>query len=189
MLPRGCLAWSSPAGSNGRGGKAATSSATASQATPYIDPVLRGALAAAVTPLTGGGELLDEDAIDPLVGFLESGGLDGLLALGTTGEGILLSAEERQRAAELFLAARPDDFAIAVHCGAQTTRETVEPAAHAPDLGADAVAVIGPPYFALDDRALLAHFAAAAEACEPVPFYVYASAARSGYAVPLVVLQ
>ena len=151
--------------------------------------MLRGALAAAVTPLTGGGELLDEDAIDPLVGFLESGGLDGLLALGTTGEGILLSAEERQRAAELFLAARPDDFAIAVHCGAQTTRETVELAAHAADLGADAVAVIGPPYFALDDRALLAHFAAAAEACEPVPFYVYEFAARSGYAVPVVVLQ
>jgi len=151
--------------------------------------VLRGALAAAVTPLAGGGELLDEDAFDPLVAFLESGGLDGLLALGTTGEGILLSAAERRRAAELFLAARPDEFAIAVHCGAQTTRETVELAAHAADLGADAVAVIGPPYFALDDRALLEHFEAAAQACEPVPFYVYEFAARSGYAVPVGVLR
>ena len=151
--------------------------------------MLSGVLAAAVTPLTGGGELLDEDAFDPLVGFLESGGLDGLLALGTTGEGILLSAAERRRAAELFLAARPDEFAVAVHCGAQTTRDTVELAAHAADLGADAVAVIGPPYFALDDRALLAHFEAAAQACEPVPFYVYEFAARSGYSVPVGVLQ
>ena len=142
-----------------------------------------------MTPLTGGGELLDEDAFDPLVGFLESGGLDGLLALGTTGEGILLSAAERRRAAKLFLAARPDEFAVAVHCGAQTTRDTVELAAHAADLGADAVAVIGPPYFALDDRALLAHFEAAAQACEPVPFYVYEFAARSGYAVPVEVLH
>ena len=151
--------------------------------------MLRGALAAAVTPLTNGGELLDEDGIDPLVAFLEAAGLDGLLALGTTGEGILLSAAERRRAAELFLAARPEEFAIAVHCGAQTTRETVELAAHAADLGADAVAVIGPPYFALDDRALLRHFAAAAQACEPLPFYVYEFAARSGYAVPVIVLQ
>jgi len=142
-----------------------------------------------MTPLAGGGELLDEDAFDPLVSFLESGGLDGLLALGTTGEGILLTAAERRRAAELFVAARPEGFAVAVHCGAQTTRETVELAAHAADLGADAVAVIGPPYFALDDRALLEHFAAAAQACEPVPFYVYEFAARSGYAVPVVVLQ
>src|SRR5436190_18208728 len=151
--------------------------------------MLRGALAAAVAPLAGGGETLDEDAFDSLVGFLESGGLDGLLALGTTGEGILLAPAERRRAAELFVAARPGGFAVAVHCGAQTTRETVELAAHAADLGADAVAVIGPPYFALDERALLAHFAAAAQACEPLPFYVYEFAARSGYAVPVVVLD
>jgi dihydrodipicolinate synthase/N-acetylneuraminate lyase len=150
--------------------------------------MLKGALAAAVTPLAGGGDVLDEDGFDPLVAFLESGGLDGLLALGTTGEGILLTAAERRRAAELFLAARPDGFAIAVHCGAQTTRETVELAAHAADLGADAVAVIGPPYYHLDERALLEHFAAAAEVCEPLPFYVYEFAARSGYAVPLRVL-
>jgi dihydrodipicolinate synthase/N-acetylneuraminate lyase len=150
--------------------------------------MLKGALAAAVTPLAGGGEVLDEDAFDPLVTFLAGAGLDGLLALGTTGEGILLTAAERRRAAELFLAARPEEFAVAVHCGAQTTRETVELAAHAADLGADAVAVIGPPYFALDERALLDHFAAAAEACEPVPFYVYEFAARSGYAIPLAVL-
>ena len=150
--------------------------------------MLRGALAAAVTPLTDGGYALDEDGFDPLVAFLAAGGLDGLLALGTTGEGILLRPAERRRAAELFVAARPDGFAVAVHCGAQTTRETAELAAHATDLVADAVAVIGPPYFELDHRALLDHFATAAQACEPLSFYVYEFAARSGYAVPLEVL-
>jgi dihydrodipicolinate synthase/N-acetylneuraminate lyase len=50
------------------------------------------------------------------------------------------------------------------------------------------VAVIGPPYFQLDDRALLEHFAAAAEACAPLPFYVYEFERASGYAVPLPVL-
>jgi dihydrodipicolinate synthase/N-acetylneuraminate lyase len=150
--------------------------------------VLRGAVAAAVTPLADDGETLDEDGFDALVAFLASGGVDGLLALGTTGEGILLSAAERRRAAELFVAARPAGFAIAVHCGAQTTRVTAALAAHAADLGADAVAVIAPPYFALDERALLQHFETAARACEPLPFYVYEFAARSGYAVPLGVL-
>src|ERR671936_699860 len=109
--------------------------------------MLRGALAAAVTPLAGGGDVLDEDAFDPLVAFLESAGLDGLLALGTTGEGILLTAAERKRAAELFLAARPEGFAIAALWGAQTTRKTVGLAAPAADLDAAAAAVIGPPYF------------------------------------------
>jgi 4-hydroxy-tetrahydrodipicolinate synthase len=53
--------------------------------------VLRGTLAAAVTPLREGGAALDEDAFGPYVEFLRAGGLDGILALGTTGEGILLS--------------------------------------------------------------------------------------------------
>ena len=150
--------------------------------------MLKGALAAAVTPLRDGGDSLDEEAIGPLVDFL-AGGLDGLLALGTTGEGILLSADERRRAAELFVGVRPDGFAVALHCGAQTTRETVALSEHAASIGSDAVAVIGPPYFALDDEALLAHFSAAAHACAPVPFYVYEFAARSGYAVPVGVIS
>jgi dihydrodipicolinate synthase/N-acetylneuraminate lyase len=154
-----------------------------------LGAMLRGAIAAAITPLADGGETLDEDGFDPLVAYLAAGGVDGLLALGTTGEGILLEPQERRRAAELFLAARPDEFAVAVHCGAQTTRTTAELAAHAADAGADAVAVIAPPYFALDARSLLMHFEAAAEACEPLPFYVYEFAARSGYVVPLDVLH
>src|ERR671910_411909 len=55
--------------------------------------MLRGALAAAITPLDG--DRLDEDAFAPYVDFLAGGGLDGLLALGTTGEGLLFSRDER----------------------------------------------------------------------------------------------
>jgi dihydrodipicolinate synthase/N-acetylneuraminate lyase len=150
--------------------------------------VLRGTLAAAVTPLREGGTRLDEDAIAPLCEFLSAGGLDGLLALGTTGEGILLTVEERKRAAELFVAAGTS-LQVAVHCGALTTADTVALAEHAADIGADAIAVIGPPYFPYDDEALLAHFRAAARACEPLPFYLYEFEARSGYAVPLPVID
>jgi dihydrodipicolinate synthase/N-acetylneuraminate lyase len=78
---------------------------------------------------------------------------------------------------------------VAVHCGAQSTWETVELAAHAAELGADGVAVMAPPYFPLDDVELLAHFAAAAHAAAPTPFYVYEFAARSGYPVPVAVLE
>ena len=146
--------------------------------------MLKGALAAAVTPLRGGGEALDEDAFAPYVEYLRAGGLDGILALGTTGEGILLSADERRRAAELFVGAARDGFDVAVHCGAQTTAETVALSAHAAELGAAAVAVIGPPYYALDEEALVQHFAAAAEACAPLPFYLYEFRARAGYSIP-----
>ena len=149
--------------------------------------MLRGALAAAVTPLDG--DRLDEDAFAPYVGFLAAGGLDGLLALGTTGEGLLFRPEERRRTLELFLAAADGRLQVAAHCGAQTTADTVALAAHAAEAGADAVAVIGPPYFQLDERALLKHFASAAAACAPTPFYVYEFERASGYAVPLDVLH
>jgi dihydrodipicolinate synthase/N-acetylneuraminate lyase len=150
--------------------------------------MLKGAIAAAVTPLRQGGDALDEDAIGPLCAFFEQGGLDGVLALGTTGEGILLSTNERRRAAERFVEAS-GGLLVAVHAGAQTTEDTVALSAHAAECGAAAVAVIGPPYYALDEEALLAHFAAAARACAPLPFYVYEFAARTGYAVPLSVIE
>ena len=149
--------------------------------------MLRGALAAAVTPQRDG--RLDEDAFAPYLGFLADGRLDGVLALGTTGEGILFSVEERRRALEAFLAAAAGRLQVAVHCGAQTTADTLALAEHAAEAGADGVAVIGPPYFQLDERALVEHFAAAAAACSPTPFYVYEFERASGYAVPLSVLH
>jgi dihydrodipicolinate synthase/N-acetylneuraminate lyase len=151
--------------------------------------MIRGALAAAVTPLRDGGAELDEEAFGPLAEFLAAGRLDGILAMGTTGEGILLSVPERKRVTDLFLEACAGRLDVAVHCGAQTTADTVVLAEHAAAAGVTAVAVIGPPYFQLDDEALFAHLRAAAEACAPTPFYVYEFARVSGYAVPVRVVE
>jgi dihydrodipicolinate synthase/N-acetylneuraminate lyase len=150
--------------------------------------VIHGALAAAVTPLRDGGTRLDEAAFGPVADFLAAGGLDGILALGTTGEGILLSRDERRRAAELYLEACRGRLEVAVHCGAQTTADTVALAEHAASAGASAVAVIPPPYFPLDEDSLFEHFRAAAEACTPVSFFLYEFEARSGYAIPQAVI-
>jgi dihydrodipicolinate synthase/N-acetylneuraminate lyase len=142
-----------------------------------------------VTPLVDGGRDLDPDAFGPLLDYYVVAGLDGILAFGTTGEGILLSVEERRRGLRLFLEATAGRLDVAAHCGAQTTADTVTLAADAAEAGATAVAVIGPPYFPLDDEAIFGHFAAAAGACAPLPFYVYEFARASGYAVPLDVLR
>ena len=151
--------------------------------------MLKGALAASVTPLAEHGSALDEDAFAPLVDFFVRAGLDGVLALGTAGEGILLRPEERRRVADHFLQASDRRLQVAVHCGAQTTADTVALSVHAAEVGADAVVVIGPPYFALDEKAQYAHFLAAATACAPLPFYVYEFAATTGYAVAPAVLE
>ena len=151
--------------------------------------MIKGALAAALTPLRNDGTSLDEDTFGPYLDFLADGGLDGILALGTTGEGILLSVEERRRATELFLGAAGGRLQVAAHCGAQTTADTIALVQHAAAAGVDAVAVIGPPYFRLDDEALYEHFRLAAAACAPTPFYLYEFEATSGYPIPLAVID
>jgi dihydrodipicolinate synthase/N-acetylneuraminate lyase len=157
---------------------------------------ITGTLAAAITPLRDGGRRLDEEAMAPLIDFYAATGIDGLLVLGTTGEGMLFESDERRRVAELAVQSAAElavqsaaELAVIVHCGAQTTPQTTARAAHAAEAGADGVAVIGPPYFALTPDELLEHFAAAAAACAPLPFYVYEYADRSGYAIPIEVVR
>jgi N-acetylneuraminate lyase len=150
---------------------------------------LRGAIAAAVTPLRDAGLHLDEPGVERLVRFLADGGVDGALVAGTTGEGVLLTLAERMRLAELFLDARPDGFLVAVHAGAQTTADTVALAAHAQEHGADAVAVIAPPYFPLGEEEVFRHLRGAANAADPLPFYAYEFAGRSGYRIPVEVIR
>jgi dihydrodipicolinate synthase/N-acetylneuraminate lyase len=145
---------------------------------------LRGAIAASVTPMRDGGRTVDHDAIAGLTRFLADGGVDGVLACGTTGEGMLLGLAERRAVTEAFVGSAPQGFAVAVHAGAQTSHDTIALAAHAQASGAQAVAVIAPPYFPLDDEELARHLVGAANAADPLPFYVYEFAGRSGYAIP-----
>jgi dihydrodipicolinate synthase/N-acetylneuraminate lyase len=150
---------------------------------------LHGAIAAAVTPMRDGGRALDLESVGPLARSFADAGLDGVLVAGTTGEGVLLSVEERRQLTQRWIAERPEGFAIAVHAGAQTTHDTRALAAHAQEHGADAVAVIAPPYFPLDEEELFVHLSSAANACDPVPFYVYEFVGRSGYAIPVPVIE
>jgi dihydrodipicolinate synthase/N-acetylneuraminate lyase len=146
-------------------------------------------IVAAVTPLTDDGAALDLAAIRPYTEFLLANGADGIFACGTTGEGILLTLDERRSVAEAYRDALAGRGRLLIHAGAQTTADTVALAAHARELGADGVAVIPPPYFRLDDASLTAHFLAAAAACAPLAFFIYAFTPRSGYPVPLSVVE
>src|SRR3954454_13850671 len=151
--------------------------------------MIRGVLAAALSPLRDGGAAIDPDAVAGYVDYLHAGGVDGVFALGSTGEGILLEAGERRELAAAFRDATAGRLALAVHVGAISPAQTAAFAQHAASIGADAVAAVAPPYYAYTEDGLLEHFAAAAAACAPVPFYVYELAARSGYAIPVAVVE
>jgi dihydrodipicolinate synthase/N-acetylneuraminate lyase len=100
----------------------------------------------------------------------------------------MLEERERRRVAELAAGAA-GSFRVIVHCGAQTTAQTCRLAAHAAEADAAGVAVIAPPYFQFATSELVDHFATAAAACAPLPFYMYEYAERSGYSVPVAVVE
>ena len=142
-----------------------------------------------LTPLADGGERLDEAAFGPMIDFLLERGDDGLFIFGTTGEGVNLDPKERYRGLRLAREALGGRGDLLVHCGAQNTRDTAALAADAAEVGVAGVAVIPPPYYPLTDRELEEHLVAAAGACAPVPFYIYALSERSGYPVPVPVAE
>jgi dihydrodipicolinate synthase/N-acetylneuraminate lyase len=148
---------------------------------PAMRGPLYGTVPAAVTPLRDDGSSIDADVIAPYLDFLIDHGATGVLAMGTTGEGILLGLDERRAVMEAFVAGARGRIPVAVHCGAQTTAHSVALAEHAAATGAAAVAVIGPPYFKLDAEGQRRHLGAVARACHPTPFYVYELAGAAGY--------
>src|SRR4051794_11134287 len=115
-------------------------------------------LAASITPLRDGGATLDEAAIAPLVRHLRDGGADGIFCCGTTGEGVMLTMDERGRAAAASRSA--GEGALIVPWGAQPPADTRALCAHAAEIGADGAAVIPPPYYPLSADELVEHFVA-----------------------------
>ncbi|MDI6862043.1 MAG: dihydrodipicolinate synthase family protein, partial [Pseudothermotoga sp.] len=61
---------------------------------------LHGVTVAALTPMNEDGSKVDHAVIKDYVDFLVEKGVNGIFALGTTGEGLLLSIEERKKALE-----------------------------------------------------------------------------------------
>ena len=135
------------------------------QASRVIVPML--------TPFTEGGRAVDEGALRALSQWLIDRGVSGLMPCGTTGEGLLLSTEERKRVLELTSEAAQGRVPIMAHVGAISTMETIELARHARDCGADAVSVVAPFYYATSEALMVEHFCRVAEAVPDTPVLLY----------------
>src|SRR5438445_2400750 len=147
---------------------------------PVANPFhLRGVYVPLLTPFQPDGEL-DPPALERLVDYVLAAGVHGLFVGGTTGEFPLLSTAERQQVAEVVVARAADRVPVVVHAGAPSTREPIQLARHAQDIGASAVAVVAPYFFPLSDEALVAHYVAVAAAVPRLPVLLYNIPQRTG---------
>ena len=144
---------------------------------------LGGVYAATFTPFNKNGQV-DPATLAKLINFLLDRKVTGNYVAGSTGEGILMSLEERKQVAEVAVEASARRGKVIVHIGALATRDAVELAKHASRIGADAISAI-PPIFLTDGfDSVLYHYEAIA-AASGIPFIIYNIPGRSGYNMTL----
>ena len=135
---------------------------------------LQGIWAPLVTPFTAD-EAVDLEALAFNVQLYGQTPLTGYVALGTTGEFVHLSDEERGQVIETVVrAARADDRPVIAGVGGHATRVAVEQARRAAEAGAVALLVWPPFYYKakIDRDALIDYFTAVADG-SPVPVILY----------------
>lgn len=126
---------------------------------------------------------IDEDANARHVEFLLRGGVHGVFALGSTGEVMHLTPEERRQVATLVVRRVNGRVPVLIGCASTSTDEAVGFARHAQETGADGVVVIPPYYWTPSDRAIETHVGAVATAVE-LPVVIYNFPAVVGRTIP-----
>ncbi|MFE5601929.1 4-hydroxy-tetrahydrodipicolinate synthase [Streptomyces coelicoflavus] len=136
------------------------------------------ALCAMVTPFTESGAL-DLDGARRLADRLVSGGCDGLVLSGTTGESPTTTDAEKAALVTAVREAVGDRAALVAGVGTADTRHTVELALAAEKAGADGLLVVAPYYSRPPQDALEAHFLEVADA-SGLPVMLYDIPGRTG---------
>ena len=132
-----------------------------------------GLIAATFTPMHDDGTLRLE-RVGPVVEFLHRSGIRAIYVVGSTGEGVSLSVRERREAAVAFVQAAKGRMPVIVQVGHTSLVEARELAAHAQEIGADAVSAVPPFYFKPTSAANLADcMAQIAGGAPKLPFYYY----------------
>jgi len=122
---------------------------------------------ATVTPFTKDGLELDPEWMPQHLAYLEKRGADGVLALGTNGEGPSLSQEERKRVIDTVMRAR-GGLRVFVGTGCSSLTDTIAISRYALEAGADAAMVVPPFYFKeLAPEGLITYYEAVFRALPP----------------------
>ncbi len=133
--------------------------------------MFEGLMPALVTPFDEDGEI-DLQATEAIVERHIEAGVDGISALGSTGEFSHLTGSERRRFAEALVGMIDGRVPLVVGVGTTGTREAVGLARHAESIGADGVLSVSPFYWKVGEEALFRHFVTVAESVE-IPTLVY----------------
>ncbi len=144
--------------------------------------VFKGVATALITPFYKGA--IDYEALQNMIELQIGSGVSALLLAGTTGEGTTLTTDEY--AALIALAKRQIDGRVPLlaGCGANSTAHALERTAAVCEGGADALLAVTPYYNKTNDRGILLHYRAIADAATK-PIILYNVPSRTGFSMTM----
>ncbi len=148
---------------------------------------IKGLIDAPFTPFTADGDVNCEP-IPAYAAMLARNGLKGVFINGSSGEGYMLTEEERMVLAEAWIKARPaGDFKVIVHVGSTCVRSSRRLAEHAQAIGASGIGAMAPPFPKVGRVEELVKYCEEIAAGAPgLPFYFYHIPAFNGAYLPML---
>lgn len=148
---------------------------------------ISGSIVAIVTPMQANNEI-DWEAFRSLIEFHIDNGTNAIVAVGTTGESATLSPKEHIQCVAFTAEVVAGRVPVIAGAGANATAEAIHLAKEAQQAGADVQLSVVPYYNNPNQRGLLAHFSAIADACDlPMLLYNVPGRTSSDIAVETVV--
>ncbi|MET0969262.1 MAG: 4-hydroxy-tetrahydrodipicolinate synthase [Tardiphaga sp.] len=146
----------------------------------------RGTYTVMITPFTPTGDI-DVETLRGFVDWQIEQGIHGLVPLGSTGEFLSLSDDEKALVAETVIDQAARRVPVLIGTGAEDTREVVRLSRRAEKLGADGVMIIPPFYSTPTDDELVHHYRTVADAISlPIMIYNNPATANVDLTPPLV---
>ena len=149
---------------------------------------IEGLIDAPFTPFKANGDV-NLEPIPQYAQMLAKNGLKGVFINGSSGEGYMLTSEERMALAETWMKAAPEGFKVIVHVGSCCVRESRRLAEHAQKMGAWGIGAMAPPFPKIGRiEELVKYIEEIASGAPDLPFYYYHIPAFNGAFLPMVEL-
>ena len=139
--------------------------------------MFRGTFTALVTPFREGA--IDFTALQNLIESQIAAGIDGIIAVGTTGESPTLTHDERKEVIHCAIATANKRCLVLAGTGSYSTREAIAATEEAEKLGVDGALLVAPYYNKPSQEGLLRHFSAIAKST-PLRLMLYNIPGRCG---------
>ena len=145
-----------------------------------------GLIDAPFTPFYENGEV-NYEPIPAYAQMLAKNGMKGVFINGSSGEGYMLTEEERIKLTEAWVAAAPEGFKIIVHVGSTCVKSSRRMAEHAQKMGVFGIGAMAPPFPKVGRvEELVKYCEEIASAAPELPFYFYHIPAFNGAFLPMV---